>query len=250
MNPKLRQMMAEAFETTVELLPYIPELLQDLWSLGSPPEPIIEMLQPLNLQGRALDLGCGKGALSISLAEELGLDVFGVDLCEEFLLEGHRKSDRVNFILADVCNFVKTARNFDLVVMASVGPILGGLDETVQKLRQCVKPGGYMLIDDGFLKTDIQRPGYQHSTNYAGAIQKLTSHGDLIVTERINPLGEIKEFNEECLRVITARAHELAKRQPELADQLNDYIENQKVECRILEEDFSCATWLLQKSAR
>ncbi len=245
----LRQMMADAFETTVELLPHIPELLQDLWSLGSPPAPLIELLRPLKLKGRALDLGCGKGALSVSLAEELGLDTFGVDLCHEFLLEGRQRSARPAFILADICSFTESARDFDLVVLASVGPILGTLGETVGRLRRCVRPGGHILIDDGFLKPGIElcRPGYQQSTDHAGAIKQLTSHGDRLVSEHINDPAVIRRFNAECLRLITARAQALARRQPELAAQLTDYVENQKAECRILENDFVCATWLLQK---
>ncbi|MBD3223716.1 MAG: hypothetical protein GF313_03255 [Caldithrix sp.] len=38
------------------------------------------------------------------------------------------------------------------MIFASLGGLLGSLPETVGKLRRQVRSGGFMIIDDGFLK--------------------------------------------------------------------------------------------------
>jgi len=50
---------------SVELIPYLPYLLQDLWELGSSPKDILEMITkhiPVSKETKVLDLACGKGA--------------------------------------------------------------------------------------------------------------------------------------------------------------------------------------------
>ena len=66
MNEELNSQIAASLEATPELLPFIPELLADVWALGGSPEALVELLRPLGLSGtatRLLDLGCGKGAI-------------------------------------------------------------------------------------------------------------------------------------------------------------------------------------------
>jgi SAM-dependent methyltransferase len=61
------------------VLPYLPFLLQDLWELGSSPG-VISGLVKRHAQGqdrrlRVLDLGCGKGTVSVQLACDLECEV-------------------------------------------------------------------------------------------------------------------------------------------------------------------------------
>ncbi|HNT04445.1 MAG TPA: class I SAM-dependent methyltransferase, partial [Bacillota bacterium] len=67
---------------TTELIPYLPYLLQDLWELGSDPKEIIKLIRK-NIRKvkdlKILDLACGKGAVSVKLAKELGCHVQGID---------------------------------------------------------------------------------------------------------------------------------------------------------------------------
>jgi len=73
---------------SVELIPYLPYLLQDLWELGSSPPDIISLITKhadVSGQPTVLDLACGKGAVSIQLAKELGCQTKGIDLIPEFI---------------------------------------------------------------------------------------------------------------------------------------------------------------------
>jgi cyclopropane fatty-acyl-phospholipid synthase-like methyltransferase len=81
------EMVAYALETYPELLPYVPELLADLGELGSDAQAITSVLDDLNLTESAsvVDLGCGKGAVAVEVAEGLSLKVLGIDLFEPFI---------------------------------------------------------------------------------------------------------------------------------------------------------------------
>src|SRR5512140_3618904 len=71
-----------------ELLPYLPYLLQDLWELGSNPADIIELIEknvPNKSEMKVLDLACGKGAVSIKLAELIECSIKGIDIIPKFI---------------------------------------------------------------------------------------------------------------------------------------------------------------------
>ena len=66
MNDDLARQVAASLDAPPELLPLLPELLADLRSLSGPVETLLDVIRGLGLpaDSRALDLGCGKGALA------------------------------------------------------------------------------------------------------------------------------------------------------------------------------------------
>ena len=55
-----------------ELFPYLTYILQDLWEIGANPAVIIKLIDNQFTIGnnlKVLDLGCGKGAVSIKVAD-------------------------------------------------------------------------------------------------------------------------------------------------------------------------------------
>jgi len=250
--------VAAALDATPELLPFIPELLADLWALGSSPELIVEWLRPLGLppaSTRVLDLGCGKGAVAIKLSRELGFQVLGVDLFEPFVEDARRRAEGLG--VGDLCQFRKAdlrdalseARDFDIVIYASVGGVLGRLDQFVGALRLALRPGGYMVIDEGFLteETALDQPGYEHLAAYDQTIKQLTAHGDALLREVIFSSEETRAMNRNYTELIRRRAEQLARRHPEAADSLFDYVKRQERECELFEKEVVAAVWLLQR---
>jgi len=48
--------------------------------------------------------------------------------------------------------------------LGAVGPgVLGGPAETLKKLKAVVKPGGYILIEEGFISDEVSREKIRHN---------------------------------------------------------------------------------------
>lgn len=257
MNDNFEIEIVKTLETKPELLPFINELLADLWALGSSPDLIVKLLRTLDLPKKAkvLDLGCGKGAVSIMLAHKLGFQILGVDGFKPFLKEAKLKAEEYNvsklcnFEFEDIKEFIKKARNFDVVIYASIGHVLGSFDECIGKLRQSVDSGGYILIDDGFIKdnTKIEMGANDNYAPHDETLKQLTSYGDNLLREIIVPTKEIRAINNKNNELISKRVDKLTKKHSELADLFSWYLKNQKRECEILEKYFVGAIWLLQR---
>ena len=190
LNEDQRREVADSMEAPPELLPFLPELLADLWALGGDPEIVIGLLRPLALSpsARLLDLGCGKGGMAVPIAQELGLQVVGVDLFEPFVREARERAaalglaDRCRFETADLRDAVLRTSGYDVVLYASLG-VFGPLDHCVGQLRRTVRPGGYLVIDDGYLAGAalLDRPGYEHMAPREETRRQLTAHGDRLL---------------------------------------------------------------------
>ncbi len=252
------QKLVNYFDIPKELLPFLPELFTDLWELGSSTDIIIDWIRLTNLQSNArmLDLGCGKGPVSIKLAKEFGFKVMGIDLFEPFIIEAKKKAQ--NFGVSELCHFecddmkntLITAVDYDVVIYSAIGNVLGNIDQWVKKLRGTILTGGFMLIDDGFKKTDIEinLPGYEHYVSYEETIRQLTAHGDKIIQEKVFSRDEIKLVNDKNTELISNRVTDLAEKHPKLAKKFYELLEMEKQECQILENDIPGAMWMIQKS--
>ncbi len=222
MNEEQAQQVADNLEATPELLPYLGELLADLWELGSDPDVAVDFLRPLDLapeSTRVLDLACGKGPLAITLAFKLGFRVDGVDLYPPFIDEARQRADaagvgeRCRFEVGDLRQRLAPDPPYDVVAYASVG-VLGALDEAVGRLRRAVRAGGYLLIDDGFLVDEkmLARVGYEHYAPHEETRQCLTRHGDRILREERLAPEELRRVNLENTANIRRRAEQLSER--------------------------------------
>ena len=87
------------------------------WHRESPSRVLTSAVACRNRPGRALDLGCGAGVLTLWLAEK-GLDVTGIDLFPEAIAMAKSlakaRGAKVQFVTGDLFNFTPE-RAFDLV---------------------------------------------------------------------------------------------------------------------------------------
>lgn len=101
MPEKIPTFAADSLEADPLLLPYMPFLLQDLWALGADVDSIIraiDSLGPGSSQQNVLDLGCGKGAVSIRIAMRFGYRVLGIDAMASFIEDAIHKSRQYNVL--------------------------------------------------------------------------------------------------------------------------------------------------------
>jgi len=171
-------------------------------------------------------------------------------VAEEFLKEAHGKAieygveSLCEFKCADIREYVKGTRGYDVVIYASVGTVLGNFLERVSKLRQCIRSGGYMLIDDGYLKS---KERYCEYLSHDETLDQLLHYGDKLLSEIEYSDEESREINERYLKVIKRQAKRMMGLQPNLTDLLKNYIDNQEQECEKLDKHFRWTTWLLQR---
>jgi len=259
MDEETERSVAKSLEANATVLPYLPEMLVDLWDLGCSPDAIAEIILPLELTGatiRTLDLGCGKGAAGITLAARFGFRCLGIDGCDPFLQEARRRAEAHG--VADLCEFrrgdIRTAvqelSGYDVVIYASVGDVLGSPAECVRKLRRTVRPGRFIVIDDGFLKRvdRLEEPGYESCLAHRPMLDALTSCGDHLLREVVLPDERVRAINQRYLRAIQRRASDLATRVPEIAEEVSAYVQRQAFECDLIDEHLASAVWLLQRA--
>lgn len=257
MKPGLARQIAEAMECTPELLPFLPELLADWWELGGQSHVVLDLLRQLGLPpgARVLDLGCGKGAVLLALAEELDFHGVGVDAFAPFIEEAQRAARarglvaKCKFCCADLCEVASEYKDFDIAMMLALGAAIGTQDDIVGLLRCCVRPGGYLVIDDSFLAPGVTGPlpGYESYSNREETLRRLTTHGDWLVQEYLFPQEQqAREIQAETEK-IRRRAEKLMCNHPEAAELIRSYVARQEREGELARSQVVDATWLLQR---
>jgi predicted TPR repeat methyltransferase len=258
MNKESDNEFTSAFDAPAEIAPFLTDLVEDMWALGSSPDVVVEILEPLRLppdETHVLDLGCGKGAVCVTLARDLGFRATGIDICKPFLEVAEKKAAEYGvaglckFEQDDLKSFLGQAAGYDIAILISLGAILGGFDETVGSMRKAVGKGGYIIIDDGFLNSaaSLDRRHYRHYAPHKRTLELLTSHGDTIVTERIYSNREMRAINDFYIASISSKAAEIVKGNPGLEQPLARYIQGQKEECEVIDRCITGAMWLIRK---
>lgn len=148
MNEQTLEKLAQSLTgDSTDIIPFLPYLLQDLWELGSSPQEMLSLIKnhiPLNEDGRVLDLGCGKGAVSIRLAKELGCCCQGIDLLPDFVQYAREKAIEYGvgglceFTVGDIAEAVQAERGYDLVIYGAVGNILGSQRKILNSRDSCI----------------------------------------------------------------------------------------------------------------
>jgi len=253
----LLERVAQMMEVDIRLLPLLPELLADLQGLGSRPDEIADVLRAAGAPAGAtvLDLGCGKGAVSVTVAERLGARVVGVDAFPPFLeaaraLAAERGVGHLcAFREGDILEVLRGEASHDVVLLVSVGPLLGDHRRTLEGLRRQVRPGGLVLIADGFLAEGVDAlPGYEGCASRADTLRQLAAFGDVLVREIVTPPAETRAENDRYTALIRGRAERLRRLHPDLAGLMDAYIARQEHEVAQIERGFVCATWILRRA--
>lgn len=259
-NNQIEQKLAGSLTAeTTELLLYLPYLLQDIWELGSSPRHMSSLIKAnINIcsETKIIDLGCGKGAVSVSLCKELGIRVKGIDLLPDFIEEARAKAEEYGvkhlceFVVQDINESVKTECEYDIAILGAVGDVLGEPAETLNKLKSVVRRKGYILIDEAYLVGEQAEVRYQNY-EYLTLVQwkKLFQELDLeliadMTGESTAITDEINDYNN---RMIRKRADELAEKYPDKREIFEGYVKSQEMECDDLDDVIVGVTWLLKR---
>lgn len=253
------EMVAYALEAPPELLPFLPELLADLDELGSDAAQIAAVVRDLELPPTTrvvVDLGSGKGAVAIKIAAELGLRVCGVELFEPFVAHATAAARRAG--VSHLCEFCQgDARAMterippaDVALVAALGDVLGNPANTMRVVRQYVRPGGYAIVSDLFLRDggSLAFDGFEHYRSREDTLQGLTAWGDTLVKEVFVTLDRTGAEEDEDVAAIRRRAIQLAGRHPGHRQQLLAFAEYQAQAHSYIAENLVDAVWVLRRN--
>lgn len=105
--------------------------------------------------GRALDIGCGPGQMTLALAGMTDLHVVGLDIEPECITIAERHAaelglgSRTQFISADAHSLPFPDNHFDLVVSRGTLPFLRDQALAVREVYRVLKPGGVAFLGGG-----------------------------------------------------------------------------------------------------
>ncbi len=119
---------------------------------------IERMLELVSLVGDAsvLDLGCGRGELSLKLVERFQARVTAVDISSPMLDAVRQRAqacgalELLRLLEIDIADFKPDPECFDLTAMLGGGGIGGGIAGICTALAGWTRRGGYVLIGEGY----------------------------------------------------------------------------------------------------
>ncbi|MBN1184833.1 MAG: methyltransferase domain-containing protein [Bacteroidales bacterium] len=242
--------MAMDCETT-ELVKYLPYILQDFYEIGSLAKSILRVVIEQNTKEHidVLDLGCGKGAVLCTIAENINSQCIGIDAVKEFIdyaNENVKKKGLKNclFKAGDIRNKELLSGQYDFIILGSIGPVYGNHRETMEFLKPYLKNDGMIILDDGYTENEKE-----HSIviKKEYLLREISDSGMEIVKEYIgDETCDESEF-EEQLNKIMNRCNELMIQYPEKASILSDYIKKQEKEYHSLQDDITCSTMVIRR---
>lgn len=170
-----------------EMIRFLPLLDEDI--LNPWGKELTKVLKNLKLKPNqvVLDLPCGKGGVSISLAKKFGVKVFGFDLLSSYVKSANLRAKKENveclcdFKIADIRTVVKKKNSCDLLLWIAPPHLWKTAKETVKALRNQVKSGGLILIADAYLDQEKGKKLYPEYQPISQINKDLCSFGDKVV---------------------------------------------------------------------
>ena len=113
-------------------------------------ERVRQRLQELNVNNihEALEIGCGIGLVSVFMAENYGMNVFGTDFDPDEIKIAQKmnsENDNLHFRAEDAANLSFEDNSFDLVVSQNVFHHIPNWEKAVQEIGRVLRPGRYLI---------------------------------------------------------------------------------------------------------
>ena len=235
-------------------LPILAAFFEPLTALGCAPRRVVRWLREAGVSRRQvlLDLGCGKGAVSVAAARGIGCRVVGVDAFEPFL-EAAREGARRGGV-EGLCEFRRgdvkrvgacVKGRFDAVVLLNVLPI----DHALPLARRWTKAGGVYVIDDAVRVAESDAYADAPTLEEAAALieRRAGGGGDRIERVHVETRAEILRRERTLYRRLERHARELIKAMPRRAGVIRECLAWQREAMGELAGPIRPACWLVRR---
>jgi ubiquinone/menaquinone biosynthesis C-methylase UbiE len=238
---------------SIELVPYLPYILQDFHELGSHAELLSNIVNELKPDKKinVIDLGCGKGAVLCKIAEKMDSVCLGIDAVASFIQYAHEYKNRkriknCTFIVGDIRNLHDIKGSYDFIIMGSIGPVFGNYTIALESLKTILEDDGCILLDEGYTENGKKHPITLGKEELFAQINRAGMHiareytgQDICITDEF--AGQLDSIKMHC--------NELIEKFPEKEMIFRKYIEAQEAEYKALEDEITCSTMVLKKNA-
>jgi cyclopropane fatty-acyl-phospholipid synthase-like methyltransferase len=161
-------------------------------------EEMIDLLQ-LPASAAVLDIGTGMAELLIRLVERYQVSALGLELDAADLQEARQQiaaripTGRLELRQDDARTFEPGLQTFDLVCCVGACHIFGGIRPTLEHLARWVRPGGKILVGEGYWK---QEPAQEYLAALATKREELQIHADNVAAGVA--LGQVPIYASVC----------------------------------------------------
>ncbi len=117
---------------------------------------------------RVLDVGCGKGVLLRTWAQQWAIDGTGLEINPHFVAAAREQAaaggvaERVRFAEGAALDFRPEPASYDIVMCIGASFALGGFDEALRWMRRALKPNGVLAIGEVFANETPFPPEARH----------------------------------------------------------------------------------------
>ncbi len=238
-----------------ELFPYLPYILQDIWEIGTDPATIIDIIRAHfrdYADLRILDLGCGKGAVSVKVAAALGCKCHGIDAVPEFIEYASQKA--IEHKVAHLCTFetgdirkrIQGLARYDVIILGAIGPVFGDYHVTLTSLARCLTDQGIFIIDDCYIEDESD---FSHPLMGKKCIilQHIAQAGMELVEDHRFHRDQIQDSDDYIYHNLKNRCEELIQKHPDKAQLFRNYLKKQEVEIDVLLNKVVATTMVIRR---
>jgi arsenite methyltransferase len=112
---------------------------------------------------RVLDVGCGKGATAVFLAQQYNCNVTGIDLSAQMIISSRTNAaekglaDKISFLVADGEVLPFSNGSFDTVMCECALSLMPDQEKAAQEIQRVLKPRGRWVFTDIILRGNADR---------------------------------------------------------------------------------------------
>ena len=236
------------------IVPFLPYIFQDWWELGTPSEIVLKIIQNhsetySDLQ--VLDLGCGKGAVSIKLAEALKCKCHGIDAIPEFIAAAKEKAKEhgvdtlCQFEVGDARKRIEELGTFDIFIFGATGPIFNDYYTALTAISEHLTDKGIIVIDEAYIDDEST---FQHSllVTRKKLLKQFEQAGMELIDEIVEKHSVFADSTKDMENIVK-RCNELKIKHPEKSYLFENYVQNQASEYDILENKVGGSIMVLKK---